>query len=125
MSPDVNRSTRRQAERFGRWAETGAAWLLRLKGFRILQTRYRNAVGEIDVIARRRNLLVFVEVKARSNLEDAAYAISAHQQQRIARAGEIYLGDSPGLATLDMRFDAVLVAPWRLPVHIPGAWQIT
>jgi len=125
VSSGATRPTRQQAERFGRLAETGAAWMLRLKGFGILQTRYRNAGGEIDLIARRRNLLIFVEVKARGDLDDAAHAISTHQQQRIARAGEIFLSDEPGLATLDMRFDAVLVAPWRLPVHIPGAWQKT
>jgi putative endonuclease len=125
LSTGIGRPTRRQAERFGRRAEAGAAWLLRLKGFRILQTRYRNAAGEIDLIARRRNLLVFVEVKARDDLDAAAHAISPHQQQRIARAGEIFLAHSPELANLDMRLDAVLVAPWRLPVHIPGAWRLS
>jgi len=114
--------TRRRAERFGRWAEFIAAWYLRLKGFGILHRRTRNPGGEIDLIARRGKLIVFVEVKARRNAQDAAEAITPRQQQRIRRAAEIFLATAPELAALDLRFDAVLVAPWRLPVHIPGAW---
>ena len=122
MASDTN--TRHQAERFGRWAESFVAWYLRLKGFRILQARYRNRAGEIDLIGLRRNLLIFVEVKARARIADAAYAITPLQRQRIARAAESYLATQPHLATRDVRFDAVLVARWRLPVHIPGAWDM-
>jgi putative endonuclease len=115
---------RRRAERFGRWAELAAVWRLRLKGFRILHQRYRSRAGEIDLIARRGNLLVFVEVKARGDIEAAAYAISPRQRRRIIRAGESYIAAKPQLAALDLRFDAVLVAPWRLPIHLPGAWNM-
>lgn len=121
---DAGPGARRRAERFGRWAEIVTAWSLRLKGFRILRQRYRNRAGEIDLIARRGKLLVFVEVKARRDIDAAAHAITPRQQQRIARAGEIFLAAEPHLGALDLRLDAVLVAPWRLPIHIPGAWRM-
>jgi putative endonuclease len=60
------------AEKFGRFAETLAAWSLRIKGFRIIARGFRTPVGEIDIIARRGGLLVFIEVKARRNITDAA-----------------------------------------------------
>ena len=124
MTAAQNRAaeTRRRAERFGRGAEFIAAWYLRLKGFGILHRRYRNPGGEIDLIARRGKLIIFVEVKARADTRDAAEAITPRQQRRIRRAGEIFLAAAPELVALNSRFDAVLVAPWRLPVHIPGAW---
>ncbi|MFW5833612.1 MAG: YraN family protein, partial [Pseudomonadota bacterium] len=53
-------------DRRGHDAEARAAWWLRLKGFRILACRYRTPVGEIDLVARRGRLLVFVEVKYRA-----------------------------------------------------------
>ena len=66
-------------------AETRAAAYLMAKGYRILAKRFRTPYGEIDIVARRRNLLAFIEVKARANLDDAAYAVTARQQQRKGR----------------------------------------
>jgi len=123
MTPKASAVLRRRAERFGRWAEFVAAWLLRAKGFRILHQRHRNHSGEIDLIARRGGLLVFAEVKARRDVDSAAYAISHRQRRRIARAAEIFLAGAPHLAALTVRFDAILVAPWRRPRHIAAAWR--
>ena len=53
-------------------AEGIAAWLLRLKGYRVLATRYRTPLGEIDIVARRGKVLAFVEVKARPTVEALA-----------------------------------------------------
>ncbi len=80
-------------------------------------------VGEIDIVARRRGVLVFVEVKARERLADAAEAIGKRQQSRIIAAAEFWLAGHPEDAAGDMRFDVVLVAPGRLPVHLPGAFD--
>ena len=118
------RADRQQAEQSGRKAETLAHWLLRLKGYRILARRERTAAGELDIVARRGATLVFVEVKQRPTVAQAAEAIDERQRQRIARAAEAYLADNPGLAGLGARFDAILVAPGRLPVHIANAWHI-
>lgn len=108
-------------------AETVAALWLMLKGYRVLGRRVRGApgsgVGEIDLIARRGRTLAFIEVKTRPALDEAAFAIGPEQRRRIARAAEAFLAARPDLRGLDIRFDAVLVAPRRLPRHWPGAWS--
>lgn len=99
-----------------------AAWLI-AKGYRILARRFRTPHGEIDIIARRRNLLAFVEVKARASLDDAAYAVTPRQQQRIVAAAQVWLMTHPEHANFELRFDVVLVAPKRLPTHLTAAFD--
>jgi Holliday junction resolvase-like predicted endonuclease len=55
------------------------------RGFRILARRWRSPVGEIEIVARRRQLLVFVEVEARASLEEAAESVNERQRRRIRR----------------------------------------
>jgi len=86
---------RRIAFRFGLSAESRAAAYLIAKGYRILFRRFRTPVGEIDIVARRRGVLVFVEVKARERLADAAEAIGKRQQNRIIAAAEFWLAGHP------------------------------
>ena len=114
---------RRRAWRRGRRGETLCVWHLRLCGWRILARNIRSAVGEIDIVARRGRIVAFVEVKARRDAVDAAHAIGDRQRQRIARAAASFMAGRPGLAGLDMRFDAMLVAPGRLPRRIVDAWR--
>lgn len=114
---------RQRAERRGRWAETLAAWRLRLALYRVVARNFRSPAGEIDLIARRGGMLVFVEVKARGDKDTAAFAIQPHQQARIRNAAAAFLARRPDLARLDARFDAVLVAPWRWPHHLRDAWR--
>jgi putative endonuclease len=120
----MRRRTYRNAERHGRRAEFLCAWLLRLKGFRIIARHWKCSSGEIDIIARRGRLLVFVEVEARGNAGSAAESLSRKQQARIARAAGQYLAGNAALASLDQRFDIMLVVPWRLPLHVPAAWSV-
>lgn len=112
-----------QAFRTGLSAESRAAALLIAKGYRILSRRFRTPHGEIDLIARRRNTVVFVEVKARDTLDDAAYAVTPRQQQRIIAAAQIWLMAHDECAGYDLRFDAMLVAPRRLPHHLMAAFD--
>jgi putative endonuclease len=112
-----------EAFRTGISAEARAAALLMAKGYRILAKRFRTRYGEIDLVARRRNLLVFVEVKARASLDDAAYAITPRQQRRIIDAAQAWLVAHPEHAELELRFDAVLIAPRRLPRHLLAAFD--
>jgi len=104
-------------------AESRAAAYLIAKGYRILARRWKSPVGEIDIVARRRQLLVFVEVKARASLDNAAESVLPRQRQRIAAAAEAWLASYPDPKITDMRFDAILVAPGRLPRHIPAAFE--
>jgi putative endonuclease len=117
------KSGREAAERRGRRAEQWAIWYLRFKGFRIREKRYRTPVGEIDLIASRGKLLIFVEVKARATVSEAALAISASQQKRIQRAAEHFLATNSGYEKSDIRFDAILISPRRWPGHLAGAWR--
>jgi putative endonuclease len=115
--------TKRRHERGGRLAEAAATWLLRLQGYRILARRYATPVGEIDLVARRGTLLVFVEVKRRASLADALAALLPIQQTRIARAAGAFLQRRPDLSDCAVRFDLVSVTPWRVPRHVADAWR--
>jgi putative endonuclease len=117
------RPERQAAFRVGISAESRAAAFLIAKGFRILARRWRSPLGEIDIVAKRRRLLVFVEVKARANLDEAAESVHMRQRRRIAAAAEIWLANHPDESIHDIRFDAILVAPGKLPRHIPAAFE--
>jgi putative endonuclease len=111
------------AFRTGISAESRAAAYLMAKGYRILAKRFRTPHGEIDLVARKRNLVAFVEVKARASLDDAAYAVTARQQGRIIAAAQAWLMAHPEHAEFELRFDAVLIAPRRLPRHLLAAFD--
>ena len=115
---------RKRAYRRGVFAETLAALLFRLKGYRIVARRYRSPVGEIDLVAQRRDRLVFVEVKRRKTAEDAAWTLPAKQRRRIVRAAQYWLASHPGFTGYDIAFDVVLAAPWTWPRHIENAFPV-
>jgi putative endonuclease len=119
----ARRRQRRAAFRFGLSAETRAAVLLLLQGFRIVARRWRGPIGEIDIVARRGRLLIFVEVKARDLLDDAAEAVGPEQQRRIALAAEAWLARHPQDGNREIRFDVVLIAPRRWPRHLCAAFD--
>jgi putative endonuclease len=104
-------------------AESRAAALLMAKGYRILAKRFRTPHGEIDLVAKRRNLVAFVEVKARATLDDAAFAVTPRQQARIINAAQAWLVAHPDYAEFELRFDAILIAPRRLPRHLLAAFD--
>jgi putative endonuclease len=104
-------------------AESRAAAYLMAKGYRILAKRFRTPYGEIDLVARKRSLLAFIEVKARASLDEAAYAVTPRQQQRIIAAAQAWLMAHPEHAEFELRFDAVLIAPRRLPRHLLAAFD--
>ena len=104
-------------------AESKASAYLIAKGYRILTRRFRTPHGEIDIVARRRNLLAFVEVKARASLDDAAYSVTLQQQQRIVAAAQFWLMTHPEHANFEMRFDVILIAPKHLPRHLMAAFD--
>ncbi len=114
---------KRRAWTFGRLAESLCAWHLRARGYRILARRFRTPVGEIDIVARRGNTLAVVEVKARADQTTAMDSLRPRQRGRIQRAAEIFIAARPPLAGMDVRFDIMVVAPWRPPDHIMDAWR--
>lgn len=114
---------RRKAESRGQRGETIAAWLLRIKGYRIIAQGMRNSMGEIDIIAKRRHILAFIEVKTRDTLDEALNAVSLSQRQRIERAAISFVGTRDDLSKLAMRFDVIAVLPKKWPCHLPDAWR--
>ena len=96
---------------------------LRIKGYHILARRHRTPVGEIDIIARKANMISCIEVKRRKSIEDAQNAIPHHQRKRIARAALFWLGKNRKYETHELSLDVILVAPMKMPVHIKGAFK--
>jgi putative endonuclease len=124
VSSERARDPKRQsAFRLGVSAEGRAALLLAAKGYRELARRWKSPLGEVDLVMRRGRTIVFVEVKARARIDDAAWAVLPRQQRRIVGAAEAWLAAHPEHAGYDVRFDAVLVAPRRLPQHIEAAFE--
>lgn len=119
----MNSKARQKAERRGHAAEWRAILRLRLSGYSILARRYKTRLGEIDIVARRGNLLAFVEVKARADFETAAFALQERQFGRVARAASLFLANHPRHAACSVRFDAVLVSSGLWPRHLADVWQ--
>ncbi|MCB9989643.1 MAG: YraN family protein [Rhodospirillales bacterium] len=113
---------RKTSYQTGLWAEELSAWYLRLKGYRILKRRYKTPVGEIDLIARKGNMIVFVEVKDRRALDDALRAVTPQMRQRITRAAHYFVSRHPA-ADKDLRFDLIACAPPFSIRHLDNAWQ--
>lgn len=122
MSPPAKSGKKLAAWRFGLKAETICVWHLRLRGYRIIARNLRTPVGELDIVARRGRVLAVIEVKARAVLDDAAAAIAEPQRRRIERGAAWLVSGRPELAAMTIRFDAMLIAPGRLPRHIEAAW---
>jgi putative endonuclease len=114
---------RRAAYRHGLAAEAAAAALLLAKGYRLVARRYKTPLGEIDLIVKRGSTIAFVEVKARALTRDALESVGRFAERRIVDAADLWLARHPDAAGLDMRYDMVVVAPWRLPMHLPDAFR--
>ena len=108
--------------RRGHRAEIWAAWWLRMKGYRILARCWRCPAGEIDLVAYRNGVLVAVEVKARPDIATGLESIRVTQQKRLATALEYFAHRRSG-PWEGLRLDAMIICPWRLPHHLPDAWQ--
>ncbi len=112
----------------GKLAEFMARIFMRLHGFSIITANFvtgrgKNA-GEIDFIARKKRLIVFVEVKHRKTLDAAACSITEQQKKRIIRGAQSFLQKNPQFSGFDYRFDAVLVFPPFHVKHIKNAWTL-
>jgi putative endonuclease len=113
---------RSKAEKSGRRGEWLAAMSLRLKGYRIIERGFRTKLGEIDIIARKGNLIAVVEVKARRDVTAALNAVGVQSQHRIKNATDIWLSRQDDFAEISVRFDIIAVVPGKWPKHFPGAF---
>ena len=121
----LNTDRRRRAYRFGHWAETLCVWWLRLGGYRVPARRYKTPVGEIDIVARRRATLTFIEVKARHKTTrgGGGEVLTMRQRGRIIRAAEAFVARQRDVGHCAMRFDLMTVGPWQRPQHLKDAWR--
>lgn len=106
----------------GVWAETMAALYLCLKGYKILERRYKTKVGEVDIIARKKLVVAFIEVKYRPSSAEALAAISTQSRRRIERAAQHYLAGRPVYQGHDCRFDVIAVSGGFSIQHLDNAW---
>lgn len=114
--------------RKGAWWEGEAARYLEKAGYAILERNYRTRAGEIDLIARKENLLIFVEVKMRSSeaFGRPEEAIDSRKQKKIIEIAQLYLAEHPS-PTQDIRFDVIAITsegPQRLIKHIENAFWV-
>jgi len=103
----------------GRTAEARAAQALQQAGFTVLARNYRCRLGELDIVARRAQLLVIAEVRLRSRQQfgGAAASINAAKRTRIVRATRFLLRTQPALSELAVRFDALLLSDPDGPIE--------
>jgi putative endonuclease len=107
------------AQWFGRSGEALAVRFLRKQGYRILEVNYQNRIGEIDIIAREGDTLVFVEVKARRNpaLENPKAAVTPRKQRKIVQVAQAYLKVG-GHQRKRVRFDVVAISAHTNPPQV-------
>ena len=103
---------RTQKQRLGQAAENIAADFLRAQGLEILERNYLRRVGELDIVARDRDVLVIAEVRTRSSdrYGGAAASVDPRKQQRLIRTASQLLQQRRELAQLRVRFDVVVVS---------------
>ena len=115
---------RRRAHLFGLRAESIAALLLRLKGYRCSTAASPPPAARSTSSRGAATTIAFVEVKARDDLDAAAIAITETKRRRIGRAARVWLARNPWAAGSTLRGDAVFVAPGRLPRHLVAAYRL-
>jgi putative endonuclease len=111
-----------RARRSGRRGEVFCALWLMAKGYRLLGFRLRTPQGEIDLLVQKGPVVVIVEVKRRTRLEEALESVTWAQRERLTRAARSAVARRPGLANAALRLDLIALAPGRLPRHIRSAW---
>lgn len=114
--------SRQEAEKRGRIAESIAAILLRLKGYRILAMRWKAKGGEVDIVASKAGILVFVEVKARASHEAGIAAVTPQARQRIGVAAEQFIRHRRLHPVPTCRYDLITVRNLT-PRHHKNAWR--
>ena len=120
--PPRSADDRKKALRRGHVSEYIAAFSLMLRGYRILAMRYRVKSGEIDIIARKGDVVSFIEVKARASTEASVFAVDGWTQNRIRNASMSWLSVQKDAGLLSYSYDIVAVRPWRWPVHLRDAF---
>ncbi len=115
--------SRKTSETWGRRAENFAALWLQLKGYRILARRHKTRFGEIDLVAKRGQILVAVEVKARRTVTDALAVLTVQNLRRVKQAAQQLPQQFDKQSVCSLRIDAVLIVPGKLPRHVENVLE--
>ena len=97
--------------RQGEFYEQKAKRFLKICGYKILQCNFRTRLGEIDIIAKKKGELIFIEVKNWDALQAASleYSINYQKRRRILRTSKYFLFKNPNWQNHRVRFDVILV----------------
>jgi len=114
---------RQKAEAAGRRGERLAALAYRLRGYRILETRFKTKIGEIDLIARKKDVIIFIEVKHRATIDAGVYSVTSAQSRRIDGAANLFMAKYRGADHCERRNDIVITGASRFPHIIKDAWR--
>lgn len=117
--------TRKQ---FGKRGEELAVSFLRKKGYRVIERNFRTRTGEIDIIAKHRGRIVFVEVKTRKSgrYGDPKFAVNAQKKRKISMVALEYLKKYHTMQT-PARFDVVTIQSSKAEETveiIPNAFEL-
>ncbi len=107
---------------FGLIAEIFAIFYLRLKFYQIIAKRFKSPFGEIDIIARKNNQIIFIEIKARRDIGLMDF-ISNRQKSRITKAAQYFLLKYPKYQSYNIRFDAIIMNRYFWPKHFISYWS--
>lgn len=116
---------RRRAFYRGVRAEKNVRDHLTSLGFDLLEHRYKTKYGEIDLIMRRSDLVIFVEVKARPSIDEGAYSVTPYAQKRISDSALIWIAENATSPTenIDYRFDVAIVTPDNAVTIVEAAFD--
>ncbi len=115
---------KKKAEKWGRFAEQYAILYLTLKGYQLIAHRSRTKFGELDLIMKKKECLVFFEIKARKNKKQITETLSYRQKVRILNSAKYWLSMRPSLTSFFIRFDAIFVSKWGWITHVSNAFQL-
>jgi putative endonuclease len=101
---------RNNRQAFGEQGESLAVWYLKKSGYKILEQNYRTKLGEIDIIAKEKKTLVFVEVKSRRSIRfgNPKWAITPKKQRTISMVALSYL-KATKQSHAKARFDVIAI----------------
>ncbi|CAB1081226.1 UPF0102 protein YraN [Olavius algarvensis Delta 1 endosymbiont] len=105
---------RTKQQKFGESSENMAVWYLKQNGYKIIEQNYRNRLGEIDIIAREKKSIVFVEVKSRRSIRYGSpkWAVTPKKQRKISMVALYYLKSTKQI-DVKARFDVVAITSNR------------
>lgn len=115
----------REAYYFGYFSEWIAVVYLIFKGYRIVKRNFKNPLGEVDIIAKKGDTLIAVEVKSRHGKDSQiGDVVTRRQCKRIINGMKWFLSSNPKFNDFAIRFDVVLVKPFQFPKHLENAYCV-